>query len=56
MVVHARYQTSDITQWQGREDGPQALRFHEIIKAIDLRKGLPTQNAAHLWNYWFRLR
>lgn len=43
MVVHARYQTSDISQWQGRVDGPKALRFHEIIKAADLRKGLNLQ-------------
>lgn len=28
--------------WQGRSDGPDALRFHEVVKFADLRQALPS--------------
>lgn len=32
-----RYRVTAPIAWQGRRDGPDALRFHEVIKIVDLR-------------------
>jgi len=32
--------------WKGRSDGPQSLRFHEVVQCVDLQKNQPLKNQA----------
>jgi hypothetical protein len=38
----SRYRPSTPITWQGRRDGPGAVRYHEVVKIVDLRVSMPT--------------
>jgi len=44
---HKRYQPPTTLNWQGRRDGPRALRFHEKIQCLDLREELDVDPKGH---------
>lgn len=40
------YQSPDKTLWKGRKDGPNALRWHEVINCVDINKVVPSEGIA----------
>ncbi|MDP1836260.1 MAG: formimidoylglutamase [Chlamydiales bacterium] len=40
----SRYRPTVPITWQGRRDGPDATRYHEVVKVIDLRANVPVLN------------
>ncbi len=40
------YRPPDPSIWQGRDDGPHALRLHQVIRLVDASQGLQLKNNA----------
>lgn len=49
--MHRSYTPGTSYCWKGRDDGPEAVRFHQIIQKADLRLGLRVSNAKHQFGF-----